>query len=223
MKNVFFKPWVGTNYHSGVDGSKIMIVGASHYCTAKNENCSDCKTQCPHISDLTINVISDDVISRESVSYKKTFVCFERAIYNRPLEEDEREHFWQSVIFYNFCQEPVAGWKINPTKQMILSSIPAFLEVLDKYEPDCVIFWGKVVSDIIINENGNIPGLKKFESISFVDKIGGDLWNLTYSNGRNALICQIRHPSIGFSWRNWHDYLRFALNKSIENGKRRIC
>lgn len=38
MENVFFKPWVGKNYHTGgIFKKKILVVGESHYCGGCNE------------------------------------------------------------------------------------------------------------------------------------------------------------------------------------------
>ena len=43
----FFVPWIGKNYDNGLKGSKILVVGASHYCNHSNvcihpDNNKDC-------------------------------------------------------------------------------------------------------------------------------------------------------------------------------------
>ena len=43
MKDVFFDPWVGSCYNSGINGKKIMIMGHVHVC-------SDC-IECGNIKD----------------------------------------------------------------------------------------------------------------------------------------------------------------------------
>ena len=32
----FFIPWIGKNYNRGLKGSKVLVVGASHYCNHSN-------------------------------------------------------------------------------------------------------------------------------------------------------------------------------------------
>lgn len=108
MKNVYFLPWVGPNYNAGFNGKKILVVGASHYC---NDGCIDCPKPC---RDFTINVINKDARADVSTPYKRTFICFERAMVNREFNSlTERESFWDSVSFYNFCQTPVSNCKKN--------------------------------------------------------------------------------------------------------------
>ena len=40
MNSIFFRPWVGSAYTTGVIfGKRVMILGESHYC---EEGCTDC-------------------------------------------------------------------------------------------------------------------------------------------------------------------------------------
>ena len=63
----FFVPWIGKNYDKGLKGSKILVVGASHYCTHSNicihpynnKDCSNynclnrCNLGCDYFLDCT--------------------------------------------------------------------------------------------------------------------------------------------------------------------------
>ena len=114
MKNVNFRPWVGKDYFSkGYKGKRILVLGESHYCNEQMEGgrcypiCSkekmreDCFSQ-------TEDVISDFVFYYSGNRYEQTFLCFERAVAGKELTQEEREEFWQSIVFYNylqFCQE----------------------------------------------------------------------------------------------------------------------
>ena len=63
----FFVPWIGKNYDKGLKGSKILVVGASHYCNHSNicihpynnKDCSNynclnrCNLGCDYFLDCT--------------------------------------------------------------------------------------------------------------------------------------------------------------------------
>ena len=49
-KSIFFKPFKGDKYEIGINGKKVLVVGASFYCN---------KTDCPFFADCT-NVAKKD-------------------------------------------------------------------------------------------------------------------------------------------------------------------
>ena len=63
----FFVPWIGRNYNKGLNGKKVLVVGASHYCNHSNIcirhdkelKCSNfydknkCRLGCTHFQDCT--------------------------------------------------------------------------------------------------------------------------------------------------------------------------
>lgn len=36
MSNRFFNPFIGENYNLGINGKRVLVVGASFYCTSVN-------------------------------------------------------------------------------------------------------------------------------------------------------------------------------------------
>lgn len=48
----FFNPYVGSNYKAGVNGKRVLIVGASFYCTGKYWN-EDVECACGHFDKCT--------------------------------------------------------------------------------------------------------------------------------------------------------------------------
>lgn len=69
----FFVPWIGKNYEDGLKGSKILVVGASHYCNhsnicthpKSNNECSNfydnkkCRLGCKYFQECTIGKTKD--------------------------------------------------------------------------------------------------------------------------------------------------------------------
>jgi len=202
MKNVYFLPWEGPNYNAGFNGKKILVVGASHYC---DEGCIDCPQKCS--KDVTINTIKENARTNITTRYKKTFTCFERAMTNKESNSlTERESFWDSVSFYNFCKTPVSNCKKKPSNDSLIASVPAFKEVLTSLKPDVVIIWGTHTRDTILSQ-------LDCELLEQCNK--GNLYSLKYDSSSKAVLCPIHHPSIGFSWQEWHPFIDKAINTSI--------
>lgn len=211
MKNVFFKPWVGPNYNSGFNGKRILVIGTSHYCNSKDEKCTECPKSCGNynIKNLTIEVINDDARSNASSKYKKTFTCFERAMVNREFKSlPERESFWDSLSFYNFCQMPLSYWNDKATNSQLVDSLSAFKEVLTTLKPEVIIIWGAPVRKIILSQ-------LDCELLNNINE--ENIYSLNYSSTDKAVLCPIHHPSIGFSWQKWHPFIDKAINININN------
>ncbi|MDL2303756.1 uracil-DNA glycosylase family protein [Bacteroides sp. OttesenSCG-928-D19] len=198
MKNIQFIPWVGKTYEQGVNGKKIMILGESHYCNHPSEA----------IATLTIDVIQDlfDPNS-EHEGYKNTYTKFERALIGKPLSWKEKESVWNSVIFYNYVQTPISGARQSPTTQEFASSEEAFFEVLNKYQPDCIIAWGKRLYN-------NLPRRgKQAADLLLPDDKYSETWSYTLENGRVVEILPITHPSAAFSPEYWYKAIQMFLNR----------
>jgi hypothetical protein len=110
MEHVNFRPWVGSNYSTnGFQGKKILVLGESHYCTelCQNGRCfplckkENMKEEC---FSQTESVIHDFVYYYSGEKYEQTFLCFERAILGKEASQQEREMFWEGIIFYNYLQ-----------------------------------------------------------------------------------------------------------------------
>ena len=59
MKKTFFKPFIGTNYHKGIKGKIILVLGASFYCP---------KTEYPFFISYTndrVEIIDRSIIVKE--------------------------------------------------------------------------------------------------------------------------------------------------------------
>lgn len=59
MRNIFFKPFVGSAYSSGgIFGKQVMILGESHYCEEGCEDCGNARVH-PECCAFTNGVVSD--------------------------------------------------------------------------------------------------------------------------------------------------------------------
>ena len=216
MKHINFEPWVGKNYFSsGLNGMKILVLGESHYCKNElkpNERCfpfcrkenmkSDCFSQ-------TIDVVSNFVYDYAGEGYLQTFLCFERAVIGKELSQQEREDFWNGVIFYNYIQFSQSGPRIAPQQEHWAHSELALKELLEEYMPDYIIAWGARLY-------GGLPDWGGVGSKIYINETDcTDVWTYTI-NGKEIPMLKVHHPSSpsGKSWPYWHEfYKKFLIKK----------
>ena len=158
----------------------------------------------------TEGVISDFVFHYSGVRYEQTFLCFERAVLGKELTQQEREDFWQSIIFYNYLQFCQEGPR-KPIKQEYWDiSELAFKEILEDYLPDFIIIWGNRLYEGLPDWNGEHIVLKVSENDST------DIW--IYSiKGKRIPAMRVVHPSTpnGKNWPYWHAFYEGLWNLHV--------
>ena len=159
-KKRLFNPYVGEEYEKGINGKKILVVGASFYCNEK---------QCDHFNKCT---------NKESRLYNKNCTAYQKI--SRFLEDspeieideghraykrfakdmlnilgiesndDYYETFWCKVAFTNYIQNILPSWKTYSSYCSDVD-IEALSEVIEdlKPMPDVIIVWGSIVSEPI--------------------------------------------------------------------------
>lgn len=209
MGKVNFKPWVGTNYAKGIEGKKILVLGESHYCKelAKDGRCypsCECGKMNEQCHMFTINVISNFRDNYRGEHELQTFLCFERAMAGRKLDQKEREEFWDSIVFYNYMQYAQSGPR-RPLEQTNDSS-EAFREILEEHMPDYIIVWGKRLYGRMPNWNG----VQSEITLDNGDKT--DVW-IYDINGKKIPAIRVLHPSSpkGKKWGYWHLFYKNFL------------
>ena len=214
MKHVNFRPWVGKNYSTtGYNGKKILVLGESHYCANElraGERCSPlCKKEnmLPECFSQTEDVIKWYLNDYTGEPFQRTFVCFERALAGKELSQEEREAFWQDVMFYNFIQYAQSGPRVKPQQEHWANSELAFKEILEQYMPDYIIVWGVRLYNGLPDWNG--VGSKLFIN----EHDNTDIWTYTI-NGKQIPAIKVHHPSspTGKSWAYWHEFYKKFLN-----------
>lgn len=195
MKHVKLSPWVGKNYQQGIQGKKIMVLGESHYA---DHECDE---------NFTTEIIADHFLNPADPheGWKNTYTKFERALAGHELSQTEKEELWNSFLFYNFIQEPLTGARMKPTEEQYKAAQIPFLEVLEEYQPDCVIVWG----DRLYNSLPQCGKIGEYITGQFWEK---ETWKYQLLNGHEVTVMAIQHPSGGFSWDAWHE----MISKFIE-------
>lgn len=205
MNNINFKPWVGENYATtGFKGKKILVLGYSHYCKVSLSEGGRCFPSCTKAKmrkschDETINCVGKFV---DEHSGFKQYLCFERAIYGRPLTDEESSEFWNGIIFYNYIQYSVGkGPGVVVKDNYWDKSEKLFKVVLEKYMPDYIIVWGGKLYDNLPNWNGTESQIKINDDILHI-------WTYTIK-GKQIQAMECYHPSWppGISWSRWHPF-----------------
>lgn len=186
MSNIHFEPWVGNNYwDGGCFGKKILVLGESHH----GEDTGSSKTR---------DILYDQTYSCYTM---KSYTNFERALEGDYTDDDDRERIWNSVMFYNYVQSCVSKSRKSPEDWQFKDSEDAFFEVLEEYEPDVVLVWGTRLWESLPYTN--------YESYDNCEYDGYEYRCGSYTTDSGLVVpCyEIQHPSSGFSWSWWHDYL----------------
>ena len=214
MSAINFKPWVGKDYFTkGYQGQRILVLGESHHCDENLCSSGRCYPMCQKekLQDDCFS-FTEDVIRHFVYKYNRerplqTFLCFERAVVGKELSLQEREDFWNNVMFYNYVQYAQSTARKEPMPEQWEMSKNAFAELLNEYKPDKIIVWG----------------VRLFDSLSY---LGGEVKTLTVSendtvdvrlipvNGKLIPTMKMIHPSTpkGKKWNYWHQ----AISKFLE-------
>jgi len=122
----FFLPWIGTGYSDGVNGSRLLVLGESHY----SENPANAYPT------LTQDIVTRVVAGERFPFFTKLGQCIGGAATGR-------EFTWQSVAFYNYVQQLVgAHARDRPTEQMWERAMAPFNAVLTKHQPHAILVAG---------------------------------------------------------------------------------
>ena len=209
-KYVNFIPWVGESYEKGYKGKRILVLGESHYC----DDCEKCqkismKEEC-HAK--TEDAVSDFLDDPKGLSYKATYTCFERNFVGRELKQEEREEFWNIIIFYNFLQYAMSGPRCGlPEKEEIEESNKAFQEILETYRPDYIIVLGFRLYKLLPELNGEGKDLK-------VGNEKTEVWIYQIKDKKIPAL-KVAHPSSpkGKKREYWYKFIRNFLEKFAQN------
>lgn len=164
----FFKPFKGDKYEIGINGKKILVVGASFYCTKTNcrffADCTDIVKKdsskydsiCPDYSEEK-HLLSEEPWHTIGNGYR-TYKVFANFI-SQFLNENDYREVWQHLAFTNYVQFFLPS--VNTRKgHLSKRDFDAFIETLSELKPDIVISWGVVFLDEIRTNNPYVIDLK---------------------------------------------------------------
>lgn len=170
MRKRFFTPFVGAKYEHGINGKRVLVIGASFYCD--KEEC------CPHFKKCTSTKRKDSSEFVGKCPIYKNYKGEERFIDNEPTlaiqeqykpyvnfadvmaqyienvnnKESSYMEVWDHFAFTNYVQFFVPP-KRTEKKYLSERDFEAFTETVRGIEPDIVILWGCVINDRLKQNN----------------------------------------------------------------------
>lgn len=204
--NIFFLPFIGRYYaNGGLFDRRVMVLGESHYCDGGCCDCGNCRLykQCANFTQDVLCDFLDETKVRQK--WMRTFVKFERSLVGKMTDWALRRKIWDSVMFYNYLQVAMTGPRKAGTSAQYKQAANAFFEVIDKYEPECIIVWGKRLWNNMPNE--------RWQDGDDIVVDGNHIATGYYllSNGKRAKVVAVYHPSGGYSWDYWHKVIQGLL------------
>lgn len=182
-----------------------MILGESHYCDEGCSNCGDCRLH-GECTGFTQGVIKDYIDeNKERQDWMRTFVKFERSLVGKETDQTMRLKIWNSVVFFNYLQVAMRGPREAGTSAQYRQAGDALFEVMDKYQPEYVIAWGKRLWS-------NMPGERWREGEDIVVDgyhVATGYYFLSY--GRQVKVMAVNHPSVGYPWDYWNRVIQDFL------------
>ena len=119
-----------------------------------------------------------------------------------------RLKIWNSVIFFNYLQVAMGGPREAGTAEQYHQAGKAFFEVIEKYQPEYVIAWGKRLWN-------NLPNVRWQDGDDIVvDGYPVATGAYLLSNGKQVKVMAVNHPSVGYSWDYWYRVIQHFLRNS---------
>lgn len=179
MKISFFSPYVGSRYNEGINGKKILVIGASFYCNKTEcqfyEKCTDRNRKDSSDYDLKCPVY----VGRGMTLHDEPTNCvFDQpyayrifGAYVADLLGLSREDLWRRLAFTNYIQFflPAQEGKYAPTRISDSSQrdFDAFIEVVKELKPDVIMVWGGVINSFIKEKNPYIVSKKELDESEY--------------------------------------------------------
>jgi len=219
MKNLFFNPFIGRQYNEGICGKKILVLGASFYCshTPKSEapcpfftECTSPEKKdsskfdniCPFYKDsgLRLSEEPSNAITENYPAYRNF------AAFMQQFGEDKNEDVWQRMAFTDYVQFFVPTQK-TMKKYLSKRDFYAFCETLRELQPNVVVAWGMAILEEIRENNPYV--------IDF-DKLPETEWYVCHIRIQGVdhditMVC-CYHPSSMSYWYNDLDTLSKYMN-----------
>ncbi|MDU0460990.1 MAG: hypothetical protein RW306_19845 [Geobacteraceae bacterium] len=190
---VKYLPWIGEAYNDGFNGTRILVIGDSHYGKAPGKEC-----------DFTCDVLQMHLSGKQRISF---FTNIARAITGVPNDELDQEEFWKCVAFYNYVQESVEEARSRPTAEQGVSAQVTFEEIINKLQPDKIIMLGNFVWDMTPSS-----GYEGESVCSDVTDKRMRTWHYPIESGKIIFTGKMEHPSSGgFSGDAWHPVVKKFL------------
>lgn len=218
MTKRFFKPYVGSKYHKGINGKRILVLGASFYCGSRDckffDDCTNPVQKdsskydmcCPAYA-VTGQRLSEEPRNAIEDCYK-TYQTF--GAFMQQFVKEDVEDIWQRMAFTNYLQffSPTIE-----TKKEYLSSrdFEAFNETLIELQPDVVVAWGVAVIEEIRDKNPYVTDLKQLPDTEWY------VFHIRLSHvNHDIAVVNCYHPASMAHWYNNLDTLAKYMRQVLQ-------
>lgn len=214
-KKRFFKPWVKGKYWSeGINGKRILVIGASQYCQKKDcpywnqctsmtiKDCRQYNTKCPNVIAVNYKHSLEDWPNFEIENYLeddgyRAYQNFTSLIKNVSTLGTKQE-IWDRIAFSIYVQHFIPQQNTPSLNEDDSKYFEAFLETVDELQPEVIILWG-----VKILNHFKQDFTKQFVEDIKICKNDGHYLKMDY-NGKSYNIISAYHPSS----RHWYDDLQ---------------
>lgn len=159
-RKAFFQPYVNrSGYLRGINGKKVLVVGASFYCNQdgkRKKRClyyDDCTVRhntekydlcCPYNNGHPLHSLPSSELSEDAKAHANFFNLFKEFLEEPDLDFDD---FWERMAFTNYVQHEV-GYRTETRpedcREEYLEMFEDALLTLPQI-PDVIILWGCVI------------------------------------------------------------------------------
>ena len=236
MKKYFLNPYIGKKYKEGINGKRVLVLGASFYCPfdgskgrekceyyedcAINQNSIKYNEICPHNNGRLLSDSAEGEIDEDgAISY--TRFCHFMSWVRSKFSTESFNEFWNKVAFTNYVQHMIGGRTTTSPSDVREEYFEMFVSVLDDFEkkhglpvPDVVIVWGCVIDKPL--KNHTIPGHSDCR-VEIDDDKDGYIFEWKNFCGKDIVFINIYHPSSGkfytdAEWNKMYPYFKDIFN-----------
>lgn len=154
--NVNIYPWTGFNYEAGfMNKGKLMVLGESFYWGDYKNNPQNHYSYEEYKNDLSNAIIStvELYLNRRKPEdgetnghWKKTCTILTKICLGKSKKEmltkEEKDLFWDSILFYNYINEPLKTARQKIDETVWQKSQKDFYAVLNYYMPNYILILG---------------------------------------------------------------------------------
>ena len=216
FKNLFFEPYVGKNFGTSLLGKRVLVVGASHYCTYFHQEIG-CGERCGHYDAGSCRDFTNDVMecyfnrANGDEGWMHTYSKFFNTFFECMPTDEVRRGLIETIAFMNYLQG-VEGHDANEKNTTLFvdkRNFNALLDVIDDLEVEVIITWGNRVWDAFWSHQSEFETFKsnngtdvKFDTLKLSDGTDArDVFAITVK-GRRVIVVGLYHPSSTSLYKN---------------------
>lgn len=218
-KNAFFRPFVGENYEHGINGQKVLVLGASFYCnhaadclfykectSLDKKDSSAFNSRCPYLREKghlledepRYCVCDSNKTYRNFASLLSCFTGFEKYMDN-----------WDCVAFTNYVQYFLDGhpgqYRATYKRDLSERDSKAFIEVCEDLKPNIVVAWGTVINSQV-------------RELAILDNLVEQnwwMWSMRLPSRHILTVVNPYHPSSSKWWSSRKEFCKW-MNVALD-------